>query len=80
MYELLWYWFAAILDCTVTLNTRIGKYISYKLDERRSAPGIQVMFQYFLIYFKQVIQDMISTFKAVGHTLQILFPSDCRVI
>ena len=59
----------------MTLNIRIGKYVSYKLDEMRSAPGVHVMFQYFLIYFNQVIQHIISTFKAVGYTLQILFPS-----
>jgi len=40
IYKLIWYLFAAILDRTVTLNTRIGKYVSYKLDEIISAPGV----------------------------------------
>ena len=57
LYKLIWYLFAAILDCTMTLTTSIGKYVSYKLDEMISAPGVHVMFQYFLIYFNLVIQD-----------------------
>ena len=51
MYEVFWYWFVAIMEGSVTVKTRIVKYISDKPDERVSANGVYIMFQYFVIYF-----------------------------
>ena len=51
MYEVFWYWFVAIMEGAVTVKTRIVKYISYTPDERVSANGVNIRFQYFVIYF-----------------------------
>jgi len=50
----------------MTVKMRIVKYISYELDEMISADVTYIRFQYFVIYFNEVIQDTIKTFKAVG--------------
>ena len=51
MYEDFWYWFVAIVEGVVTVKMRIVKYVFYKLDEKISANGVYIRFQYFLIYF-----------------------------
>jgi len=59
MYELLWYLFVAIMEGIVTFKKSIVKYIYYKVDEIISTYRVYVMFQYFVIYFNKIIQDMI---------------------
>jgi len=59
MYKLLWYLFVAIVEGIVTFKKSIVKYIYYKVDEIISTYRIYVMFQYFVIYFNKIIQDMI---------------------
>jgi len=59
MYKLLWYLFVAIMEGIVTFKKSIVKYIYYKVDEIISTYRIYVMFQYFVIYFNKIIQDMI---------------------
>jgi len=59
MYGLLWYLFVAIMEGIVTFKKSIVKYIYYKVDEIISTYRIYVMFQYFVIYFNKIIQDMI---------------------
>jgi len=54
-----YYWFVAVLEDVVTVKTRMVKYILYKLDKIISANGVYLRFQYFLIYFDEVIHDMI---------------------
>ena len=43
----------------VTFKKSIVKYIYYKVDEIISTYRVYVMFQYFVIYFNKIIQDMI---------------------
>jgi len=59
MYKLLWYLFVAIMEGIVTFKKSIVKYIYYKVDEIISTYRVYVMFQYFVIYFNKIIQDMI---------------------
>jgi len=59
MYELLWYLFVAIMEGIVTFKKSIVKYIYYQVDEIISTYRVYVMFQYFVIYFNKIIQDMI---------------------
>ena len=51
IYKLIWYFFAAILDRTMTLKTSISKSVSFELDEIISGPGVHVILQYSLVYF-----------------------------
>jgi len=80
MRKVFYYWYEAMLEDVVTVKTRIVKYIVYKLDKKISANGVHLRFQYSLIYFDQVIQDKISTFKAVGKAMQIVFQVYWKVI
>ena len=50
MCEVFRYLIIAILEVVVTVNTRIVKYISYKLKEMISADDADIRFQYFMIY------------------------------
>ena len=59
MYEVFWYWFVAIMEGVVTVKTRIAKYISYTPNNTVSAKGVNLRFQYFLIYFNYIFQDTI---------------------
>ena len=52
MHEVFWNWFVAMVEVVVSLKTRIAKYIAYKLNNRVYANGVNIWFQYFLIYFK----------------------------
>jgi len=47
------------MEGIVTFKKSIVKYIYYKVDEIISTYRVYVMFQYFVIYFNKIIQDMI---------------------
>ena len=64
----------------MTGKTRIVKYLSENPDRLIVGHRVYVIFQYFVIYFNLVIQDTIKRFKAVGDSLQNLFPSYWKVI
>ena len=51
MWKVFYYWYVGMLEDVVTVKTRIAKYIGYKLDKKISANGVNLRFQYFLIYF-----------------------------
>ena len=59
MYEVFWYLIIAMLEVVVTVKMGIVKYISDKLAEMISADEAYIIFQYFVIYLNQVIQDTI---------------------
>jgi len=59
MYELLWYFFVAIIEGIMTFKKSIVKYICYKVDKMISPYRVHLMFQYFAIYFNKIIQDKI---------------------
>ena len=51
MYEVIWYWFVAIMEGVVSLKMRIVECIAYKSKNSVSSNGAAIRFQYFLIYF-----------------------------
>jgi len=57
MYEVLWYWFVAILEGSMSLKRCVAEYVYYEPDKIISAPGVYIIFQFFQIYFNSVIQD-----------------------
>ena len=59
MYEEFWYLIIAMLEVVVTVKMGIVKYISDKLADMISADEAYIIFQYFVIYLNQVIQDTI---------------------
>ena len=46
----LYYCFVAVLKDTVTVKTRIAKYLLYKQDKMISSKRVNERFQYFVIY------------------------------
>jgi len=66
MLKRFWHRFILRLERSVTVNMIIVKYVSYNLDVMISPDGAYIRFQYFLIYFNQVIHNTIKTFNAVS--------------
>ena len=50
MYKVCWNWFVAMMEVVVSLKMRIAKYIACKSNKRVYANGVNMRFQYFLIY------------------------------
>ena len=80
MKEVLQYWLVATMEGSMTVKIHIAKSRYYKLIEIESADGTKVRFQYFPIYFNQVLQDAVESFETVVLVLQTLFHSYWRVI
>ena len=59
MYELFEFLLVGSLGGIGTLKMSRAGYVLYKLDERISNYVVNVMFQYFVIYFNRVIQHNI---------------------
>ena len=58
IYELPWYLFAACLEGIMTLKKYRAKYLLYILKKMISTSTVHVIFQYLLIYFNNMIQDL----------------------
>ena len=52
MYEVLWYWFVAMVNCVAKVKMRRVKNVSYKVEEMLFADVVYIRLQYFVIYFK----------------------------
>ena len=72
MYEQIWNLFVAIGEGMVTRKLSIVKYTSYKPSHMISTCRIDIIFQYFVIYYNYQIYDSISTLKRVDPVLQML--------
>ena len=55
MYEQIWYLFVAIGEGMVTWKLSKVKYASYKPNQMISTCGVDVIFQYFVIYSTYLI-------------------------
>ena len=55
----------------MTLKKSIVKYICYKVNKIITTDRVYVMFQYFPIYFNNIIQDTIPIAKAASNGLLV---------
>jgi len=60
----------------VPLKNSIVKYICYKVDEMISTYRVDVIFQYFAIYFNKIMEGTLYISKAIGEVILVLFPGE----